>query len=341
MNIVEAKELVLELLKRDITTSGLSIDVDVESPDEDPGKFTLAGKTARAIYPRDNYYVNINLKWFEGSEEPPSINLGQFYWYAFAIPRKGKVGSDHYFVCDYKRMRRWVLEFNAPLGKDHRDHHRWRGSIDRLEDEEGRPRAWFRWGDERSPPMASRLVALDNVLEVIGSSALATVQVLYMEFQQAPNDDIASLQTFARRVRRGQRKLRENLLRCFNGKCLVTGTNVESVLEACHIDPHCTSGLNHTDNGLLLRSDIHALFDDDLLCIDPETLSVVVDSSLKDTIYWELNGRQLFDRPSVKEQRYALLRARWQRRQPKTVKAREERKQNERSQAFRRGSQVD
>jgi predicted restriction endonuclease len=100
---------------------------------------------------------------------------------------------------------------------------------------------------------------------------------------------------------------------------VVTRTNVDAVLEASHIDPHSTSGLNHTDNGLLLRSDIHALFDDDLLRIDPDTLSVVVDASLKDTIYWDLNGRQLFSRTSITEQRYALLRARWQRREPGPV----------------------
>jgi hypothetical protein len=140
-----------------------------------------------------------------------------------------------------------------------------------------------------------------------------------LDFGQAPNDDPAARQTYARRVRRGQPKFRQNLLRCFNGQCVVTRTNVDAVLEASHIDPHSTSGLNHTDNGLLLRSDIHALFDDDLLRIDPDTLSVVVDASLKDTIYWDLNGRQLFSRTSITEQRYALLRARWQRREPGPV----------------------
>jgi hypothetical protein len=151
-------------------------------------------------------------------------------------------------------------------------------------------------------------------LSLINDERRTAPKPTYGDFGQAPDDDVNELQMFALKVRRGQSRFRKNLLRHFKGKCPITATDVEAVLEAAHINPHSASGLNHTDNGLLLRADIHALFDDDLICIDPETLYVVVSPSLKGTIYWDLNGHQVFRRSEVTEQRFALLRARWARR---------------------------
>ncbi len=64
-------------------------------------------------------------------------------------------------------------------------------------------------------------------------------------------------------------------------------------MEAAHIEEHSKSGLNSLGNGLLLRSDLHALFDEGLLRIDPEQQVVVLAEGLRDTPYWELNGRRL------------------------------------------------
>jgi hypothetical protein len=55
------------------------------------------------------------------------IHQTPFHWYAFAIPHLGvRHRADHYFVCDYLQMRKWVLSFTAPLGNAHRDHASWR-----------------------------------------------------------------------------------------------------------------------------------------------------------------------------------------------------------------------
>src|SRR5690348_12484181 len=102
MKVAQAKELVLALLKRDIAASGAPIELNAGSPDNDQGKFTLAGRPARVIHPWDGYYINISLKWFQGSEEPPHAKRTPFYWYVFAIPQRGRQGSPHYFICDYK-----------------------------------------------------------------------------------------------------------------------------------------------------------------------------------------------------------------------------------------------
>jgi hypothetical protein len=134
---------------------------------------------------------------------------------------------------------------------------------------------------------------------------------VYRDFGEAPDDDPARLAQFARRVRRGQPKFRKNLLKLYGGRCAVSGWGPESVLEAAHILLHADSGLNHTDNGILLRADLHSLFDDGLLRIDPTTLTVVLDPALKDTPYWLLNGATLLPRLDSSKPSREYLRQRW------------------------------
>lgn len=82
-------------------------------------------------------------------------------------------------------------------------------------------------------------------------------------------------------LRRGQQQFRDNLLWAYNGRCCVTGTSSREVLEAAHIQPYADSGTNSTRNGLLLRSDIHVLFDLHLLSIDPSSRAVFCSKRLR------------------------------------------------------------
>lgn len=93
--------------------------------------------------------------------------------------------------------------------------------------------------------------------------------------------------------RRGQRAFREGLLRAYEGRCAITGCDVKDVLEAAHIVPYLGPMTNRTDNGLLLRADIHTLFDCGLISIDAQTRSVVVADRLLATDYASLNGKAL------------------------------------------------
>ncbi|MBK8329906.1 MAG: HNH endonuclease [Bacteroidetes bacterium] len=47
------------------------------------------------------------------------------------------------------------------------------------------------------------------------------------------------------------------MLKLYDARCLITGCEIESVLDAAHIISHSSSGLNSQDNGILLRSDIY------------------------------------------------------------------------------------
>ena len=92
--------------------------------------------------------------------------------------------------------------------------------------------------------------------------------------------------------RRGQQAFRRGLLRRYRSRCCVTACGTIDVLEAAHIDPYRGKDHNHLDNGLLLRADIHTLFDLDLLGIDPATLQIQLHPLLAGQ-YKKLSGTKL------------------------------------------------
>ena len=70
--------------------------------------------------------------------------------------------------------------------------------------------------------------------------------------------------------RLGQGAFRVKIIEIYGGKCAVTGTSVLETLDAAHISPYGADGNHDTTNGLLLRKDIHALFDAGLMWIDSD-----------------------------------------------------------------------
>jgi hypothetical protein len=91
------------------------------------------------------------------------------------------------------------------------------------------------------------------------------------------------------KTRRGQPAFRKALLDAFHGTCCITGCKVEALLEAAHIISHSTETNYSFFNGLLLRTDIHTLFDLGLLRIT-ESGVVKIDSSLKNSEYFQYDG---------------------------------------------------
>lgn len=104
----------------------------------------------------------------------------------------------------------------------------------------------------------------------------------------------ARRKTLAAIVRRqGQPAFRSNLLRAYDNRCAISGCDVPEVLEAAHIVPYQGPETNHVSNGLLLRTDLHTLFDLALLAIEPSATMVVVAAALCSTEYGALHGRKL------------------------------------------------
>ena len=93
--------------------------------------------------------------------------------------------------------------------------------------------------------------------------------------------------------RRGQSEFRESLLRAYNSTCCFSGCNVEQVLEAAHIVPYQGLATNHVRNGLLLRTDLHTLFDLGLITVDAATMTIIVDPALAGSMYAEFDGHTI------------------------------------------------
>ena len=109
-------------------------------------------------------------------------------------------------------------------------------------------------------------------------------------------------------ARRGQPEFRNNLLDAYGKACCVTGCKVIELLEAAHIDPHSEGGNYSLQNGLLLRSDIHTLFDQYLLAFD-EFKRIVVSKKLKKTEYEIFHMKRLLSpTPSIALSKEALAR---------------------------------
>jgi len=65
-----------------------------------------------------------------------------------------------------------------------------------------------------------------------------------------------------------------NILRRFQGSCLVTEINVTEMLDAAHIIPVASGGTESSENGMLLSASAHRALDSGLWAINPSTLQV-------------------------------------------------------------------
>jgi HNH endonuclease len=97
-------------------------------------------------------------------------------------------------------------------------------------------------------------------------------------------------------IRRGQREFRDRLLSAWKRRCVVTECRIEALLEAAHITPHSVEPNYRTSNGLLLRADIHTLYDLGLLSID-EHMRVHLIPELLYSEYKNWEGKRIERRP--------------------------------------------
>ncbi|MGY4740878.1 HNH endonuclease [Streptomyces sp. ATMOS53] len=77
-------------------------------------------------------------------------------------------------------------------------------------------------------------------------------------------------------VRRGQDAFRRALVRRYGMICAVTGPAPAEVLQAAHLRAFAITEQHREEEGILLRSDIHHLFDSGLLAIRPDDFIVQV-----------------------------------------------------------------
>ncbi len=104
------------------------------------------------------------------------------------------------------------------------------------------------------------------------------------------------------KVRLGQGAFRVLVTDAYSRRCSITGEKTLPVLEAAHIKPYALSGPHFISNGLLLRSDMHKLFDGGYLTIT-KNLKVEVSTRIKAEFqngkeYYQYHGKDLLFIPS-------------------------------------------
>jgi putative restriction endonuclease len=102
---------------------------------------------------------------------------------------------------------------------------------------------------------------------------------------------------FLTRARLGQGGFRVVVTDAYQRQCAISGEKTLPVLEAAHIKPYAEAGPHQVQNGLLLRSDLHILFDKGYVTVDPK-LKVLVSPRIKKEFengrdYYAYHGRKL------------------------------------------------
>lgn len=92
--------------------------------------------------------------------------------------------------------------------------------------------------------------------------------------------------------RLAQHAFKEVVLTAYQGRCAITGSKIRPALQGAHVLPLAAGGKNRLDNGLLLRADVHAMFDGGYLGVDP-AYRLRVSRRLRDEFG---NGEQFYAR---------------------------------------------
>jgi len=137
---------------------------------------------------------------------------------------------------------------------------------------------------------------------IVDAKSAATTQALHQaerhladarEFDASSEEDARDRVIASIVRRRGQPAFRNSLLLAYGHRCAVSDCDVAEVLEAAHIKPYRGPHTNAVVNGLLLRADLHTLFDLGLMAIDPQDLKIWIAPLIQETDYGQFQRKEL------------------------------------------------
>jgi putative restriction endonuclease len=136
----------------------------------------------------------------------------------------------------------------------------------------------------------------------------ANIAQISQQPEEQPDSIISARQRVLREIslRRGQAGFRKRLLHRYGSACQISRSTYAELVEAAHIDPYASTGDHSAHNGLLLRSDLHTLFDLSLLAIEPVNLMVSLHPSLLATEYAVYAQQMIFTNGTAGPSRAAL-----------------------------------
>lgn len=117
------------------------------------------------------------------------------------------------------------------------------------------------------------------------------------------------------KARLGQGAFRILVTEAYGKRCAITGERTLPVLEASHIQPYAFEGPHRVSNGLLLRSDLHTLFDRGYLTVTPD-LTIEVSKRIREEFengrdYYAHHGKRLSNMPSNSNEQPAAEFLKW------------------------------
>ncbi len=148
-----------------------------------------------------------------------------------------------------------------------------------------------------------------NTATEIGGKMWADVSAMMVKYRDDPFTNELATDSVAlespgiyrealTKVRIGQGAFRTLITQAYDKKCAISGEKTLPVLEAAHIQPFAEAGPHSIRNGLLLRSDIHKLFDMSYLTVDATDYRVLVSGRIKEEFkngkeYYRFHGQKL------------------------------------------------
>lgn len=145
--------------------------------------------------------------------------------------------------------------------------------------------------------LSSRLIEVHTHQDARPGDRSMLQELLAWEHRHEDRDafeDLRRRQLTSRVARTGQADFRQQLLRAYERHCAMSDADADRALDAAHIIPFLGPHSNKTRNGLLLRGDLHTLFDDGLLTVQTGcTFKIEVHATLQPTVYGQLHGNPL------------------------------------------------
>ena len=108
-------------------------------------------------------------------------------------------------------------------------------------------------------------------------------------------------------AQQGQDHFRAAVVAAYDSRCAVTGFDAVEALEAAHITPYKGPAASLVGNGILLRSDVRALWDRGSLAVHETAHTVLVKPHLLATAYRDLAGAQVDHLPRLVADRPAVV----------------------------------
>lgn len=134
-------------------------------------------------------------------------------------------------------------------------------------------------------PVSLRADSQPMAAEQTGRVSVSLVDFPLGDFDpNAEQDDRLKVVAAVHR-RQGGPRFRRALLTAYEGRCAMTNYDAPPALEAAHIVPYRGPQTNHPTNGLLLRADMHDLFDLGLVAVDVDSMHLLLAKELAGTSY--------------------------------------------------------